>query len=319
MILAVRGALLPLLALGGACEPFESDFAVGTLERDRIELTAELNEPIVTINVTEGDRVEAGAALLLQDATRAAALLAQARAERDGALAALSEAETGPRRQAIEGARARLAGAESAVATTQRELDREISLNRQNYASESRVNMLRGDLETATARREEITAELAELLEGTRSEEIQRARAALRAADAAVTELEITLARATIRAPVSGIVESLPFELGERPVPGQITVVLLADGSTYARVHVPEPLRTRLMSGLPAAVRIDGYPDDFPGRIRWIAADASFTPYFALTQHDRSRLSYLAEVDLVDPPELPTGIPVEVRFPTLAQ
>ena len=30
----------------------------------------------------------------------------------------------------------------------------------------------------------------------------------------------------------------------------------------------------------------------------WNIYEKSFTPYFALTEHDRSRLSYLAEIDL---------------------
>ena len=50
--------------------------------------------------------------------------------------------------------------------------------------------------------------------------------------------------------------------------------------------------------------------------MRYISNEASFTPYFALTQKDRSRLSYLAYVDLeaVQGARLPVGIPVEVRF-----
>jgi len=35
---------------------------------------------------------------------------------------------------------------------------------------------------------------------------------------------------------------------------------------------------------------------------RWIASEATFTPFFALTRKDRGRLTYLAEIDLEDPP-----------------
>jgi HlyD family secretion protein len=51
------------------------------------------------------------------------------------------------------------------------------------------------------------------------------------------------------------------------------------------------------------------------GTVRWVSADASFTPYFALTEHDRSKLSYLAEVDLPEASSLPSGVPLEVDFP----
>jgi HlyD family secretion protein len=79
-------------------------------------------------------------------------------------------------------------------------------------------------------------------------------------------------------------------------------------------------VRIRVGSGTPAEVRIDGYEQAFPARVRWVAADAAFTPYFALSQHDRGRLSYIAEIDLIgdDVDRLPVGIPVEVTFPGLA-
>jgi HlyD family secretion protein len=50
--------------------------------------------------------------------------------------------------------------------------------------------------------------------------------------------------------------------------------------------------------------------------VRYISAQAAFTPYFALTQKDRSHLSYLAEITLAGPAaaDLPAGIPVEVTF-----
>ena len=45
-----------------------------------------------------------------------------------------------------------------------------------------------------------------------------------------------------------------------------------------------------------ATVRLDGVDREMQGAVRWVSADASFTPYFALTEHDRSRLAYLAEL-----------------------
>ena len=59
---------------------------------------------------------------------------------------------------------------------------------------------------------------------------------------------------------------------------------------------------------------MDGEAHRFGGTVRYVSAEASFTPYYALTQKDRSRLSYLAEVTLDDPraADLPTGVPVQV-------
>jgi HlyD family secretion protein len=62
-------------------------------------------------------------------------------------------------------------------------------------------------------------------------------------------------------------------------------------------------------------VLVDGISKPLKGRFRWIASEATFTPYFALTEHDRSRLSYLAKIDIEAMGErLPDGVPVEVEL-----
>jgi HlyD family secretion protein len=48
------------------------------------------------------------------------------------------------------------------------------------------------------------------------------------------------------------------------------------------------------------------------GTLRWIATDPAFTPYYALNASDRARLVYLAEFDIDDGDDLPTGIPAQV-------
>ena len=48
------------------------------------------------------------------------------------------------------------------------------------------------------------------------------------------------------------------------------------------------------------------------GQLRWIANDPAFTPYYALNASDRARLVYLAEFDIEDGEQLPTGVPAQV-------
>ena len=122
---------------------------------------------------------------------------------------------------------------------------------------------------------------------------------------------------------MQGPIDRLSEARGHRA--GATVAVLLASGRIYARVYVSEPMRTRLTIGSRAEVRLDGFTQPLIGHLRWIASSAAFTPYFALNQHDRSRLSYLAEVDLdtgslqIDEIDLPVGVPVEVTFPGLTE
>ena len=60
--------LMPVLMMAlAACDNTEQTFMVGTLERDRVEVSAESNEPIISIAVRDGQMLEAGDLILRQD------------------------------------------------------------------------------------------------------------------------------------------------------------------------------------------------------------------------------------------------------------
>ena len=158
-------------------------------------------------------------------------------------------------------------------------------------------------------------ARLAELLTGTTVEELDQARAALGRAKAQLDRLLIDLERHTTLAPVDGQLDSFLFEPGERPLSGQPMAILLSGLQPYARIYVPADLRAKVSPGTKVRVLADGISKPINGYFRWIASEAAFTPYFALTEHDRGRLSYLAKIDLeVTGERLPDGIPVEVEL-----
>jgi HlyD family secretion protein len=309
------GSCLALVALACQRDPAAIP-AVGTLERDRIELTAEENEPIVSVEVKEGDVVAAGDVLLALDPRRLAAQLARAKASRDELAARLSELERGPRAERIREARAALAGAQSQADNAQREFERSHALERREFESAARRDQMGMQRDAAVARRDQARATLDELERGTRPEQLDQARGALAAAEATVAEIEVRFERLTVRAPRPGRVDALPFKLGERPPAGAVLAVMLAAAPTYARVYVPEAVRVRIAEGTRATVTVTGREGALDGRVRDLSHEAAFTPYYALTQHDRGRLSYLAEVDVSGPDVamLPTGVPVEVRF-----
>lgn len=313
-----RGVVIAVMmpALLAACSDGNGPQEMhGTLERDRLELVAESHERIVDIPVREGQRVATGDLLLRQEAGAMQPRLEQARASVVEAERALADAIQGPRQPEIAEARAALGGAESAVATEQREFERVASLVERQLLSASSLDQARARRDAARASRDEARARLALLAEGTRPEQVRQAEAAAERARAALAELETSAARYEIRAPREGRIEALPYKLGERPPAGAPVVVMLAEGTPYARIHVPEPLRAEMPAGRRVLVTIDGVEGALGGTVRFVSAEASFTPYYALTQKDRARLSYLAEIALEDPraASLPVGVPVQVR------
>ena len=125
----------------------------------------------------------------------------------------------------------------------------------------------------------------------------------------------VDLDRTRVASPSAGVIDKVLYQIGERPVPGSTIAVLLSSDRVFARVYVPEHLRARVTPGRGIDVRVDGAEGVLDGTVRWVSADATFTPYFALTEHDRSRLSYLAEIDVPGAADLPSGVPLEVDFP----
>ena len=313
---AARIGILAALALSACAGGDDPQDVLGTLERDRLELIAESNERLVELFVEEGDRVTAGAPLARQEAGAMEPRLAQSRASLAEAERRLGDLVEGPRSREIDEARATLKGAESTLTTERREYQRVADLVERKLLSASDLDQARARRDAAQAARDEARARLRLLEEGTRPEQLAQARAAVDRTKAAVAELMVSAERYSVRAPRPGLIEALPYEVGERPPVGAPLVIMLADGAPYARVHVPEPLRVAFAAGTAVEVRIDGVTDPLPGTVRYVSSQASFTPYNSLTQKDRSRLAYLAEITLEGDAasNLPAGVPVQVRL-----
>lgn len=311
----ILGSLLCLLVLA-ACQQQAEQSMVGTLERDRVEVKVENNEPIASRHVRDGQEVVAGDLLMRQEPARLQARLQQTQAQRNQAAARLAELRRGPRQEAIRETRARLAAAEARAANAQTELERVRDVHGRGLSSEAALDVAETRWKAAAAEQDAVGEELEAQLTGTTIEELEQAEAALAAAEALLAQARLDLERTELRAPVDGIVDKLLFQVGERPPPGTTVAVVLDRSRVFARFYVPEHLRAMVRPGRELRVRVDGVGGEMRGTVRWVSADASFTPYFALTEHDRSRLSYLAELDIPEAADLPSGVPLAVLPPT---
>ncbi|MDD9890449.1 MAG: HlyD family efflux transporter periplasmic adaptor subunit [Gammaproteobacteria bacterium] len=297
-----------------ACEE-PAQMAVGQLESDRVEIVAESNEPIVSIPVLEGDVLNQGGIILRQDTNRIDIRIQEADANIERIQAILDEQIAGPRPETIDAMQANLLEANIERDFRARELNRLTGLREQNLTSIESIDTAQMLLARAEARINLFTAQLAELQAGTREEQIAQTRHQLQQASAQLNSLRFDRERLFVIATASGLVDSLPFEVGERPRVGDVVAVLLTGSQPYARVYIPEPMRVGINIGSELLVHIDGIENPLAGTVRRIASESSFTPYFALTERDRSRLSYMAEIALPDTTSrLPEGVPVQVYF-----
>jgi len=299
-----------------ACTPAENENrVVGELASDRVELTAEFNEAIIDIVVREGTPVSKGQVLLRQNDARAMARLADAKAAHLQASARLDELLRGPRSEQIAAARATVEGATQDLQFRLSEQTRIKEIHHQGLASPEALDKANAAHDAAEATLKYRLAQLEELLAGTTIEELAQAEYAVEQAVARRDSAQIDIDRHVISAPIDGIVDSRLFEIGERPGIGQALIIVLAATQPHARVYVPENIRVHIRSGTKALIHVDGLDEPVKGRVRWVASEAAFTPYYALTERDRGRLSYVAKVDIVEERDrLPDGVPVEVEF-----
>jgi len=312
---AILTTLVALTLLASCTAEHNPNLVVGELASDRHELTAEVSEPILSIAVSEGEVVVAGQELIGQDSARATARLAEAEAALAQHRARLDELVRGPRSEQITAARANVEGATQEFEFRQSELTRIKEIHARGLASPELLDRARAALDAAEANLKLRQAQLEERLAGTTLEELAQAEQAVKQAAARRDNAIIDIERHTLRAPVDGIVDSRLFELGERPAPGQPMVVMLSGAQPYARVYVPEPLRVRIAPGTRALIYIDGLDQAVDGHVRWVSSEAAFTPYYALTERDRGRLSYVAKIDIGETRQrLPDGVPVNVEF-----
>lgn len=304
------------VTLLGACSSAEdANRVVGELASDRIEITAEFAEPVVEIVTAEGAVVRKGQVLLRQDTSRVEARLAELDAAVLQQRARLDELIRGPRSEQIAAARASLEGATQELDFRKAEMARIDDIYQKGLASAELLDSARAALDAARAGFKLAQAQLEERLAGTTLEELKQAEQVLQQATARRDSAAIDFDRHTLTAPADGILDSRLFEIGERPLPGQPVLIVLGGEQVHARVYVPEALRAQVRAGTRALIHVDGISDVIEGRVRWVANEPAFTPYFALTERDRGRLSYVAKVDLSEDRErLPDGVPVEVEF-----
>lgn len=306
-------AISSLLVLVG-CGHEDNSKALGTIERDRITYAATSSEIIRDLPVKEGSFVEKGVVIVRLDTKRQETEIKRAEAEVAAKRAYLTKLINGSRKEDISAAKAHVDRALANKNEAEKNYRRIVELVEKKLAPYS-------DLDKAKATRLESIAaytyaaeELSKKTTGTRQEDLDKAKAELEAA-IATKELEIQkFEDLIIMSTRSGILESLPFNEGERVKTGAYVAVMQASDKPFARVYLPEKQRLKYKMGEKVKVSVDGSEKLYEGVIRWIATDPSFTPYYALTEDERSRLMYLTEVTLTTPDsnEIPSGLPAQM-------
>ncbi len=311
----IKYMLIATLLLLTACQQEVTGW-YGTVERERHTLTSPASELITGVLVREGDRVKAGQLLLTLDTTSVQARIAQRRAELAEVQAMQQELIQGPRMESLALAEATRRGTDAALLEAQQRLSRVDQLLQAGAATQADHDQALAARDLAQAALERATQTLTELRNGTRSEQLQQVEARVAAAQARLAIDEKALADLSLFSAHDAVVDSLPWQAGDRVAQGTQLISLLIDDEAFVRVYVPADARDLLSTGQPLSIQPDAEMPAFLGTIRHIRPQPAFTPYYALNERDRARLMYLTEISLpASHADLPSGMTVEVSLP----
>jgi HlyD family secretion protein len=180
-----------------------------------------------------------------------------------------------------------LAAAEALLYETEGEFKRQEDLRKSRVASERA-------LDSARRQRDEALAQVNE----------RKAR---------VLQAQKHLNDLTVTTRDSGVVDQLPFEIGERVPAGGVVAVVISDEKPWVRVWFPARAVAKVKLGSEAEIKVEGLEGMLKGELENISREPEFTPHFALTERESAHLVYETRVVLKDaPPELRPGIPAQV-------
>ncbi len=220
------------------------------------ELGFEQGGEIVTLAVDRGDRVTAGQPLAQLDTRRLMAQRAELTAERDRALAQLTELRNGPRREVLEAAQATVRDLENQLALERLRQERRESLYTQGAISREERDVVGLSADALADRLAAAQSQLDDLQAGTRLEQIAAQEATVRQLAARLTEIDVALEQATIFAPFSGVVAARHFDEGAIAPAGQPILRVVEQARSEVEVGLPVDVAATLQPGQSQVVQI---------------------------------------------------------------
>ena len=303
--------------------------ANGRIEGDHFIVAGKLPGKVAELLSREGDSVERGRVLARLDDAQVRAKVDQARQAAAALQAQVQAAQTGlevARKDlplAIQTAEANLAHARAQRASASssaeqaardaerfRRLAETGTVDRHRYeqmalASEVAANQARSAEEAVrVAERQLAQARLGDERLRAKADEVKALAAQLDQARAGLAEAESVRADLTIAAPASGIITQRLVNAGEVVAAGSPLFDIVDLDRLYLQVYVPEKDIGKVRLGLPARIYTDAFPDrPLAATVRYIAAQAQFTPKEVQTPDERVKLVYEVRLYLDANPE----------------
>jgi HlyD family secretion protein len=351
----------------------------GNIELTEVNISFKIPGKLIERRVDEGDRVTAGMLLARLDKDQ---LLGQRERARGGVASAESqlaqqattiayqaetlEGEVQQRAAEVKAAEARLAAlvagsrsqekdeARANVDRAQTEYDRSSNdwkraqtLFKNEDISAADFDQYRSRYESADAQLKTAKEQLAMVLEGPRTEDVDAGRAQLaqakavlrlaeaqridlqrrrqelvqRTADVGQRRADLSIVQTQVDdteafSPIGGVVLVKSAEVGEVIAAGTAVLTVGDIDHPWVRAYISESDKGRVRLGDKVNVTTDSYPGRiYPGRVSFIASEAEFTPKQIQTAEERAKLVYRVKIAVENPKgELNSNMPADAEI-----
>jgi len=288
----------------------------GRIEATEIDLATKLPGRIEAILVREGDFVKAGQPLATMQSDVLQAQYDEAEATRQQAehAVAAADAQVALRESDVAAARALVAQRETELDAAQRRLARSETLAREGATSEQQLDddraRVRGAQAALAATRAQVDAARA-AVEAVKAQRVG-ARSTVAAAEATVARVQADIDDSQLKAPRDGRVQLRVAQPGEVLGAGGRVLNLIDLSDVYMTFFLPETAAGKVALGSEVRIVLDAAPQFvIPAKVSFVASAAQFTPKTVETASERQKLMFRVRAQIA--PELLAGHLAQVK------
>ena len=271
--------------------------ASGVFESTEVTVSAEGNGKIMSLDLQEGDRLEAGAVVGCIDTVQ----LYLSKIQLEASRRAVGSGRLNISRQ--------IAALESQIAKQRQELDRFTKLEQAGASNRKQVEDIQAQLDIL----ERQLAAQKESLQNTNSNVSGQADAL----EAQVMQLEDKIHKCVITSPVSGTILAKYSEEGELAVQGRALFKVADLDHIRLRAYITADQLTNVKLGQAVKVYADQCTSgrkEYDGTLIWISDKAEFTPKTIQTRDERANLVYAVKIAVKNDGLIKLGMYGEVKF-----
>ncbi len=342
--------MLAGLAFAAGCGRENSLRISGTIEAREVVISAETGGTVKDLPAVEGNKVKAGDVLARLDDTVLRYQLDQAQAAWTAADAQRRGVGAGSRLEQVRSAKANLDQVQAMANGAQvqindltaalSDIDTKISDSQNSLQNtqdpalklqaqaqlanmqsaqtdlQIRLDSAKSQLEMYQAQVRSAQAQYDLVAAGATSQAKDAASAQVDQAGAAVKLAEAQLAKAEIKAPLDGVIETVALERGELASPGMPLVTIIDPQDLSLTVYVPENELSKVQLGQAVKFDVDAYPgESFSGKIVKINTEAEFTPKNVQTPSERVNMVFGVKIKVTGGQDrLRPGMPADVSL-----